>query len=330
MGGGYDKARRPQGGAAVFTHAGAYAGNGDFRLQTVCDTDEQRILAFQSEWGFTTGIRNAEELCRTFHDVISVCTPDASHHGIVKSLLEAKCCKCIFVEKPIALALDQILEIIDLSANSGIAVVVNYQRRFDAVLAGMRQRIAGPSTNILAGSAYYIKGLDHIGTTLIDTVTYLLGYPGSVLAFNKIYNKQVREDTYEFILFYDDFNLAVKSVDSNRFEYSYHIFELELLTQEERICINDNSRQIETRNLGDYAYGGVRVLDDRNPVRMETEYDMSMRNAVAYVRDVAAGSRPHVVNTPQMAYNNKLIVERIKQSHRSQRTMEIMRDEWKR
>ena len=328
--GGYDRSPGEQEERAIYTHAGAYAKNGNFSLRTVCDLDEQRIREFQAHWGFAEGVRDSLDLCRSFHDVISVCTPDATHHAIIKSLLESKCCKCIFVEKPVALTLDHIREIDELSNRSGIAVVVNYQRRFDAVLAGMREKLSSPSMALLAGSGYYIKGLDHIGTTMVDTVAYLLGYPQAVLAYNKTYNRQVNEDTYEFILFYENFNLTIKSVDSREFEYSYHVFELDLLTREGRICFNDNFRQIEIRRPGNYVYVGVRVLDDRHPERVETEYELSMLNAVAYLRDVATGSCPHTVNTLQSAYNNKLIVDRIRQSYSSQSTLEFKRNEWKR
>lgn len=327
--GGYDEAQLEQGGQAIFTHAGAYGKNGQFRLETVCDVDEQRVSAFQKRWGFAHRVKSVEEICRVFHDVISVCTPDATHYPIIKSLIEARCCKCVFVEKPIALTLEQILEIIELSALNGIAVIVNFQRRFDAVLTDIRERIISRATIPLAGSAYYIKGLDHNGTTMLDTVTYLLGYPKAVLGYNKIFNQQIREDTYEFVLFYEDFNITVKTVDSNRYEYSYHIFELDLLMRNERIRIHDNSRQVEIRRLGNYAYSGVQVLDDRHPVQIETQYDISMLNAVAYIYEVATGSAPHTINTPQIAYNAKLIIEKLKQSYESQKTIQILVNEWK-
>lgn len=327
--GGYDEAHLEQGGRAVFTHAGAYAKSGKFSLETVYDIDEQRASEFQKQWGFAQRVKSAEEIYRVFHDVISVCTPDATHYPIIKSLIEARCCKCIFVEKPIALTIEEIVEIIELTAANEIAVIVNFQRRFDAVLADIRERIISQATIPLAGSGYYIKGLDHIGTTMLDTISYLLGYPKAVLGYNKIFNQQIRDDTYEFVLFYEDFNITVKTVDSNRYEYSYHIFELDLLMQNERICLNDNSRQVEIRKLGNYAYSGVQVLDDRHPVQIETQYGISMLNAVAYIYEVVTGGAPHTINTPQISYNTRLIIEKIKQSYNSQKTVEIMVKEWK-
>lgn len=326
--GGYDQAKLAQDGQGIFTHAGAYSKSGKFRLETVCDIDDQLATAFQMRWGFARIVNKVEDICMEFHDVISVCTPDATHYPILKSLIEAKCCKCIFIEKPIAQTLEQIQEIIELAEVNKIVVIVNFQRRFDAVLADIREKFVNNTTTLLAANGYYIKGLDHIGTTMLDTITYMVGYPKAVLAYNRIFNQQVRDDTYEFVMFYTDFNITVKTVDSEKYEYSYHIFELDFLMRDERFCINDNSRQVESRKLADYVYSGVRVLDDHHPVQSVTQYDNSMLSTVSYIYDVVSGSHPHTINTPQNAYNVKLIIEKIKQSYEFQKTIDLKVNEW--
>lgn len=327
--GGYDQAKLEQNTQGVFTHAGAYRKSGKYFLETVCDLDGQRASAFQAYWGFSKRVNRIEEVCGTFHDVISICTPDETHYPIIKALIEAQCCKCIFIEKPIAQTLGQIQEITELAASKNIAIVVNFQRRFDTVLAGVREKIIARSSYPLAVTGYYIKGLDHIGTTMLDTITYMLGYPRAVFGYNKIFNQQVQGDTYEFILFYEDFNVTVKTVDSARYEYSYHIFELDLLMRDERVCINDNSRQVEVRRLADYVYSGVRVLDDHHLVQVETEYDVSMLHSVSYIHNVVTDCGRHTINTPEIAYNVKLIIEKIKQSYEFQQTIDIKVSEWK-
>lgn len=327
--GGYDQSKLNQNGRGVFTHAGAYRKSGKYILETVCDLDEHRATAFQLHWGFARTLRSVEEIYSIFHDVVSICTPDETHYSIIKSLIGAKCCKCIFVEKPIAQTLEQIQEIIELAAANKIAIIVNFQRRFDSVLADIREKLTDGLSNLLAANAYYIKGLDHIGTTMLDTITYILGYPNSLLAFNKIYNQQVQDDTYEFVLFYTNFNITVKTVDSNQDEYNYHIFELDFLTRNERFCINDNSRQIEIRGLTNYAYSGVRILDDHSLTRIQTEYDISMIQTMSYIYGVVTGVVTHTINTPEHSYNVKLTIDKIKQSYKTKEIIDIKVDEWK-
>lgn len=327
--GGYDQAKLTQNVQGVFTHAGAYGKCGKFCLETVCDIDERLATAFQMHWGFAKRTNKIEDICTGFHDVISVCTPDATHYRMLKSIIEAKCCKCIFIEKPIAQTLEQIQEIIELAAVNKIAIIVNFQRRFDSALADIREKFVNNGTRLLAANGYYIKGLDHIGTTMLDTITYMVGYPKAVLAYNRIFNRQIRDETYEFVLFYTDFNITVKTVDSEKYEYSYHIFELDFLLRDERICINDNSRQVESRKLADYVYSGVRVLDDHHAVQSVTQYDNSMLSSVEYIYDVVTGNCPHTINTPQNAYNIKLIIEKIKHSYELQKIIDLKVNEWK-
>jgi predicted dehydrogenase len=325
--GGFDEARRGSREAGVFTHAGAYAKSGKFKIETVFDVDRDRAAGFQRYWGAGKTADAFEDICNSHHDVVSVCTPDASHYAILTQLLETGCCRSIFVEKPLALEIEQIRSIDELARRRAVPVIVNFQRRFDARLARVRDRLrAGRS--LLTANAYYIKGLEHIGVTMVDTITWLLGYPQSVVAYNKVQNAEIGEGSYEFVLFYADFNATIKTADSRKYPYSYHIFELDLLTHDERITINDSSRQLEIRGLTDFAYPGVKVLDDRSPVRVETELNMSMLHAVNYVHEVTAKGRPHVVNTPGQSCNNKVIVDKVKQSFQTGCKLEFAEDAW--
>lgn len=327
--GGYDLAKIADSDPGVFTHAGAYSKSGRYILESVFDVDPKKAADFQLAWGFSKRYSEFDSIANNFHDVISVCTPDETHYQILKNLIDKKCCKSIFVEKPIASTLEQIHEISELAEANDIAVVINFQRHFDEVLANFRSEFIEGGVTPLAANAYYIKGLDHIGTTMIDTITYLLGYPKTVLGFNKVFNQSINDDTYEFILFYDDYNVTVKTIDSALGGYNYHIFELDLLFSDKRVCINDNSRQIELRKLADYAYSGVRVLDDHHVEKMRTQYDISMLNSVTYIHDVVAGRCNHTVNTPKAAYNVKLIIENIKKSYEFKKTIDIQVNEWK-
>jgi predicted dehydrogenase len=328
--GGFDQVQLKENGrGGVYTHAGAYRESKKYNLVTVCDLNAQRASAFHKYWGFKKTAIDLEEVCRQFHDVISICTPDHTHFSIIKRLIETKCCKCIFVEKPIAQTLNEIQELINLATTHEISIIVNFQRRFDKVLSSVREKFNNGLLNILAVNCYYIKGLDHIGTTMIDTIMYFFGYPDAVMAFNKIYNKDVQEDTYEFILFYLTFNVTIKTVDSKYSNYNFHIFEIDILTSNQRILINDNSRQIEIKGLTKYAYSGIKVLNDYSYERINTEYDNSMLNTVLYIHEVVSGVSPHEINTPQNAYNIKLLIDKIKLSYQSQKIIRIEASEWR-
>ena len=328
--GGYDENKR-SGDKGIYTHAGAYAVSGRFILQTVFDIDRKRARAFGAFWRVKRVADSMEDIYGDSHDVVSVCTPDETHFEIVKELVNHRCCKTIFIEKPLALRLAEIDELSTLAEAKGIALVVNFQRRHDPVHLKLRSTIEARRKDLLAANAYYMKGLNHIGVTMIDTITYLCGYPKSVLAYNRIYNQQAREFSYEFILFYDGLNCSVKTTDSARFDYNYHLFELDLLFADRRITILDNSRLVRECKPTGYAYSGVRVLNDRAARFRKTKYPTSMVEAVEYLDQITRSKVPHVLNTPSASYNNRLIIEKVLQSYSENCTaLSFKEEEWKR
>jgi predicted dehydrogenase len=320
--GGYDTGKVP-GDQGIYTHAGAYTKDGRFRLKMICDTDLSRAEAFRGQWSVEAATSDLHEVYHGHHDIVSVCTPDASHFEIISELVGGRAAKTIFAEKPLALTQDEIMEINRTAQENKVNVVVNFQRRFDPAHARLKDLIQAGPERLLAVNAYYMKGLEHNGVTLVDTVTYLCGLPRSVLAYNRTFNNEIRSYTYEFILFFDSFNVTVKTIDSAAAGYRYHIFEIDMLFDDQRVIINDNSRTIETRSVIDYAYAGVKALDDRRPHYEESGYRRSMLDAVAYLHAITTGERAHTQNTPDNSYTNKLILNAIVQSYEKSQRIEV-------
>ncbi|ACH40725.1 oxidoreductase domain protein [Citrifermentans bemidjiense Bem] len=326
--GGYDLAKLP-GDPGVYTHAGAYRADGRFRLATVCDLDASRAETFRQQWNVERAISEVQGVVKSFHDVVSVCTPNDYHFEVVTDLIRNGSCKTLFVEKPLALELAQMEEVGRMAQEQGVNVVVNFQRRFDPSHQAIREDLARAPRRLLAANCFYIKGLEHIGSTMIDTLIFLLGEPERVLGFRRVFNPAVREYSYDFALMYEDFGVTVRTADSPAADYHYHIFEIDLLLTDRRVTINDNSRSIETRSLGSYAYGGVNTLNDRAPVRTGTGYPRSMCGCVDYLHQVTTGVRPHTVNTPEDSCRSKVIVEAVRLSYDLGHALDIGEHPWK-
>jgi predicted dehydrogenase len=328
MAGGFDE-HKLDGDGGVYSHAGAYAAAGTFSLKTVFDTDCGRAAAFRDRWKVAQVAASISDIYAGFHDVVSVCAPDDAHGDIVRALLESRSCRTIFVEKPAATSAGEIAKLEQLARDAGIHVVVNFQRRNEAAHQAIRDRIAATRDGVLAASAYYVKGLQHIGITAIDTLTFLLGYPRAVLAYNRVLNQQTSGYSYDFVLFYDGFNVSVRTTDSERFGYTYHIFEIDLLLVDGRVTLLDNGRTVRELSLGPYAYSGVHVLNDRAPRHTDTEFPLAMVSAVRYVHDVTAGAVQHTTNTLASSYNNAVVVERVIESHAQSYTLDFDTTQWK-
>lgn len=312
--GGYDE-KKTDGESGIYTHAGAYAAHGSFELRTVFDVDRQVAESFCRTWEVSGVSTEIVDIYRGFHDVVSICTPDHTHFDIVRNLLVSGCCRTMFIEKPIATELSQIEEIIQLAKQTDIQVVVNFQRRHDPVHLEVRNQIASSPGIVLSVDAHYMKGLWHIGITMVDMITYLCGYPTAVQAFNRVLNREVDEYSYEFILYYPDFTVVVKTTDADSAAYNYHVFEIDLLLKDRRLALVDNSQRIKEVPVTEYAYSGVRVLNEREVKYRETGYKLSMKDAAGYIFNVTNGNTVHSINTPQTSFNNLLIINHIIESY---------------
>lgn len=320
--GGYD-AERVGGEEGVYTHAGAYTRDARFELRAVCDLDSLRAENFKEQWNVGSATSNPEEIYADYHDVVSVCTPDGTHFEIIRNLIERGACKTIFAEKPLARTSEEISFLGGLAAQRGINLVVDFQRRFDPGHSWVRNLISGGSPTLLSANAIYMKGLEHNGVTLVDTLTYLCGTPRAVLAYSRAFNAQAGEYSYEFILFYDRFSASVRTVDTEPSEYHYHIFEIDLLFSDRRITINDNSRNIEQRMVGGYAYSGVKAINDKNPSREDTGYQFALPATVAYLYQITAENRTHDRNTPESSLIDRRILDAIPLSYEQKTTVDI-------
>jgi len=327
--GGYDR-RRADHALGIYTHAGAYRESGQFSLKMVFDVNARRARDFAHYWRIERTCENLDEICAARHDVVSVCTPDDTHYGIIKRLLQSRCCTAIFSEKPLAADFSRVEELASLAEDAGVRLVVNHQRRHDPVHRQIRDRIQQGREKVLSASAHYMKGLRHIGVTMVNTLTYLCGYPQAVLTFNRVLNPEINEHSFEFVLYYDGFTAAVKTTDAERFQYNYHIFEIDLLFADGRVATVGNSRYVRETPVGGYAYSGVKMLDETRSTMRQTDYDRSMCRAVDYLYGITAGTQAHDLNTSGESYNDMLILSRIAESYDSGCEKLIMdHDKWK-
>ncbi len=311
--GGYDE-KKLNDGAGIYSHAGAYTAHGGFELQTVFDVDWERAESFRRIWKAGRAATDPTGIYGGFHDVVSVCTPDHTHFDIVRDILVAGCCRTIFVEKPLSMNITQIEELIQLAAERNIHLVVNFQRRNEPVHLEIRDIIASRPDELLSVSGHYMKGLRHIGVTMIDTLCYLCDYPEAVLAYNRTFNQEVGDYSYEFVLYYPGFTAVVKTIDTDRFRYNYHIFEIDFLFSGRRLTLVDISQGLKETPVTGYAYSGVKIMNERESQYRETSYKSSMKDAIGYIHDITTGKTPHKINTPQSSWNNLQIINHITES----------------
>ncbi len=312
--GGYDE-NKLDNKPGIYTHAGAYNIHDGFKIITIYDLDRDRADKFKSHWGVENAVIDIKSILEKYHDVLSICTPDNTHLEIISNILKANCCKTIFVEKPLITDIEQYKDITKLAKTKGINIVVNFQRRYEKTHKEIQQLIQNNPEKVLSVSGKYMKGLHHIGVTLIDTFMFFFGFPSAVQAYNRVWNEEAKDYSYEFIIFYPNFTASVQTIDSEKYQYNYHLFEIDMLFTDKRKTLVDISQAVREADVGEYAYSGVKVMKDREANISDTGYNSSMYDAICYLHDITSLNVEHTINTPISSYNNLLVIDAVIKSY---------------
>lgn len=98
---------------------------------------------------------NLDKFLDQNNDIIIIATPTNSHLTIAKKVF--KQCKCVLIEKPLALNLKEIDEIANLSKEYGVKVVVGFCERFNPTVLALKKELENEeiiSINIQRFSSY--------------------------------------------------------------------------------------------------------------------------------------------------------------------------------
>lgn len=275
--GGYDEKSSDNG---IYSHAGAYRACG-VKIAAVFDVDVARARAFASYWGARRVCESLEELYTAEeYDIVSVCSPDNTHHRIITGLLNAGKARIVWAEKPLALNAAEGQEMVALAREKKTGFRVSYQRRWEPVHAALAEEIRNGSIGkITAARGYYVKGLLHIGTTMIDTMRYLLGEPETARPVSVSYKGSYPGDSSNDIalLYPDGVTAVIQGIDGS--EYSYSLFELDILGMRGRVRITESGDHYEVFGVVPYGhYAGFSELKSERSGN--TQMGTSMKNGL--------------------------------------------------
>jgi predicted dehydrogenase len=254
----------------IWSHAAAYVACPDTELVAVCDQDETKLNRCGERWGIAARYRDfAQMLDEQQPEIVSVCTPDATHYALIRTALAHHSVRAVFAEKPIALNLEQADELINLSASRGVTFAVNYSRRHAPGFQRLREMIAsGQLGSIRAVSGYYTKGTLHNGSHWFDLCNFLLGPIGQVSGFERL-GESGNDPTLDVMLNFENgatgYLHACSSAD-------YALFEMDIVGSQGRARIVDSGFSIEIYGVVASPFGaGYRKLEFRERIATGTE-----------------------------------------------------------
>lgn len=189
-------------------------------------------------------------------DLVMITTRHNLHASMVIECLKAG--KNVFVEKPLALNIDELNNIIEAQQNSGKIVTVGFNRRFSPHIKKIKQLVGNSPMNVIATmnagfipANVWVHDMNIGGGRIIgeachyiDLITYLTGSKVSEVCMNAMgENPQDNTDNATIIVKYENGSTGVINYFANGSK-AYSKERVEVFSQE-RTLIMDNFRKTE-------------------------------------------------------------------------------------
>jgi predicted dehydrogenase len=244
----------------IYTHAGAYTACTDTNLVAVCDSDGEKVRRCGDRWNVSRTFQDVHTMIEKIQpEIISICTPDSTHHSVICEVMEYGCVRAIYAEKPLALSLADATEILALAKSRNIVLAVNYFRRYAPTIQNLRKEIMDDKCigGIQTVSCHYTRGILHNGTHLLDLARYIIGEIVSVQGFSNRCSDYGDPTLDAFVRFENGASGYLHGCDEKHFD----ICEMDLVGVSGRIRIIDSGHTLEYYGVrDDPRYSGYKEL----------------------------------------------------------------------
>jgi predicted dehydrogenase len=151
-------------------HADAVSKNPRFKLVGLCDIDQPRLESASQTFGVKTVDTDAARLLRSTHpDVFIFCTLPQIRLPLIQAGVEAGV-KLIAFEKPIAMSMNEALEMFRLLREAQVKSVVSHQHRYGVHYQKVKEIIASGAL----GRLHTVYG--HATGWMLHMMTHLVEY----------------------------------------------------------------------------------------------------------------------------------------------------------
>lgn len=254
MGFGYDL-EAPRG--AVLAHTKACLGHAGVRLLAGVDPAAERRARF-TEFATVPAFADLADCTalRGKTDLVIVATPTPSHEVVVQRALELLQPRAVFLEKPIASTPEEAGRIVELCTAHRARLAVNYFRRFDPFIEGLRGDLAsGRWGQPRGGVCQYSGPLVESGSHFVDLLLNLFGPPSRVQRFSPA------GDRPAFVLHWPTHDVVVRPVAGT----AYSIGEIDLMLERGRVQLVSGGLGHALSEVGPHPmfprYGQLRVVE---------------------------------------------------------------------
>jgi predicted dehydrogenase len=178
-------------------HAEAVAKNSRFRLVGLCDIDRARLDAAKQKFGLDVASIDAGEMLKmTNPEVLIFCTLPQIRLPLIKAGVDAGV-KLIAYEKPIALSMNEALEMYKLLREADVKTVVSHQHRYGEHYQKVKEIIAsGAIGRVHTVYGHAIGWMMHMMTHLIEYASWYNDYADPVWVVGQAAGKEKFADVH--------------------------------------------------------------------------------------------------------------------------------------
>lgn len=225
---------------SVASHAGAYNTHAEIKLIAASDINPSALKDFGQRWDVEHLYTNYQELlAKEKPDIVSVTTKNDMHYQVVRDAIIGQA-KAIFCEKPFTDNPAKAAELVRLSRERNVSLVINYNRRFDQM-----HRSAVKEAKLLAtplsGVIYYVNGFINNGCHAIDLVQMFMGKIEMIQAISKSTTPEGDPNISVILTLKNGAEIFLKGLS----ETTYYLFEADFLYEKGRIRLLDRGETSE-------------------------------------------------------------------------------------
>ncbi|MEO8665772.1 MAG: Gfo/Idh/MocA family oxidoreductase [Ignavibacteria bacterium] len=272
-------------GEGALTHYKAFNDSDNFEVTGVCEIRKETAEIISREYG-TDVFENYEKMCEEKKpDIIVVAANDESHPGILYDLTKYKPA-LVFCEKPLALTLGEVRDIVSMYEQEGIPLQVNFTRRFLEEFYEIKKII---EENKIGGiesiTFYYQRGLIHNASHYIDLVNWYIGETEkNIIRISTKEGITADDDTIGFDMIYEN-GLEIRFIGLSNSKLSFA--EIDLVGTKGRIRLNYKNEIEKYRVTENKMFKGYSAYElyECQPI----QYPKALPNAVKNIYDFLQG-----------------------------------------
>ncbi|MFC4986487.1 Gfo/Idh/MocA family protein [Saliphagus infecundisoli] len=218
VGTGPDPDRSDHGGYSMgYRHAEAYEAVEGCRLVACADVVADHARDFGEAFGLDEGVFTdvGEMLATAEPDVVSVCTPPATHADLVAQCAGHDAVRAVHCEKPMAPTYGESHRMVEVCDREGVQFTVNLQNRCAGATREIKERVAEGAIGNLRRIELARRDLLQTGIHHVDVANCVAGDPGVEWIMGQI-------DYPEEHVWYTDMHTEAQALGMWRYESGGH------------------------------------------------------------------------------------------------------------